>query len=629
MLFRPSRSRIIAAILILALLLTSMTALAQVSARLRASKPQIEDFPRIKIFLSLTDSEGRSIPNLPPSSFTVIEDGTPVNEVEITEHMRGTRQIFVINSTRGLRGRDALGMTRYDYVRASLNEWWKGQAAAELGMDDLTLITIERSLVVHSPYAAELASTLSQHEPSFEDELASFDILLSAFEFVTDPSTSPGISNSIFFITPFISELDESPIQNTIAMARESGTTIYPILVGPEEILDFSQVDNLRLLAEATGGEMIFFDPEEGLGSLAERVLSQRMQYQVRYISLANSSGSHSVRVRVAEDGLDVLSDLQEFEIDIAPPEVNFLLLPEQITRETEDPSQAIDTIPPLNTTIQVQISFPDDHPREITSTRLLVDGETAEVNSRPPFDLFSWDLSTYIETGSHTLQVIAEDSLALEGASPEMAVQLIVRRPPRGLTSLQPALGTIAAIFSVLAIGLFLGIVIFSVSRRRKAQAGAPGGEVRQRSEEKTRASLRGKLDTSMIEGELVPVTRTANRVQLIGKDVVLGRDSSLSAVHLDDPSVEGLHARLTRLANGHYLVRDQGSIAGTWVNYQPVPEEGQTLRHGDLLHLGRVVYRFHRRDHPIQREILINPVQPSQEVGVDDLRGNQEGSR
>jgi predicted component of type VI protein secretion system len=56
----------------------------------------------------------------------------------------------------------------------------------------------------------------------------------------------------------------------------------------------------------------------------------------------------------------------------------------------------------------------------------------------------------------------------------------------------------------------------------------------------------------------------------------------------------VEGLHARLVRQEDGSFRLIDQGSVAGTWVNYAEVPEEGQVLQHGDLIHFGRVGFRF-----------------------------------
>jgi predicted component of type VI protein secretion system len=79
-----------------------------------------------------------------------------------------------------------------------------------------------------------------------------------------------------------------------------------------------------------------------------------------------------------------------------------------------------------------------------------------------------------------------------------------------------------------------------------------------------------------------------------LAGLDVILGRDPSFAGLVIDDPSVSGLHAAVIRQADGEYLIRDQGSVAGTWVNSEQVPETGRRLKHGDLIHLGRVALRF-----------------------------------
>ena len=59
-------------------------------------------------------------------------------------------------------------------------------------------------------------------------------------------------------------------------------------------------------------------------------------------------------------------------------------------------------------------------------------------------------------------------------------------------------------------------------------------------------------------------------------------------------DLSVEGVHAHLEREPGGSFRLSDEGSTAGTWVNYQPVPESGKILEHGDLVHFGRMGYRF-----------------------------------
>jgi len=42
-------------------------------------------------------------------------------------------------------------------------------------------------------------------------------------------------------------------------------------------------------------------------------------------------------------------------------------------------------------------------------------------------------------------------------------------------------------------------------------------------------------------------------------------------------------------------------GSIAGTWVNFEPIPREGYRLMHGDMVNFGQLMYRFTLRVPPV----------------------------
>ena len=65
-----------------------------------------------------------------------------------------------------------------------------------------------------------------------------------------------------------------------------------------------------------------------------------------------------------------------------------------------------------------------------------------------------------------------------------------------------------------------------------------------------------------------------------------------------LESPTVDGLHARLYRDQDDVFFLADQGSVAGTWVNYAPISTGGARLEHGDLIHIGRVTFRFELTD-------------------------------
>jgi hypothetical protein len=76
---------------------------------------------------------------------------------------------------------------------------------------------------------------------------------------------------------------------------------------------------------------------------------------------------------------------------------------------------------------------------------------------------------------------------------------------------------------------------------------------------------------------------------------ELTIGRAESCDLGLFGDPLVEKLHAKILRQGN-EYVIVDQGSIAGTFVNEQRI--NGPTpLRDGDSIRLGKCVLRFGER--------------------------------
>jgi hypothetical protein len=89
---------------------------------------------------------------------------------------------------------------------------------------------------------------------------------------------------------------------------------------------------------------------------------------------------------------------------------------------------------------------------------------------------------------------------------------------------------------------------------------------------------------------------------------EVTIGRDPNLAALVLNDPSVDGLHARLVQQADGSFHLLDENSVAGTWINYSPINSEGAKLEHGDVVNFGRICFRFSLRHPSIVRKPVIS---------------------
>ncbi|HEY6880609.1 MAG TPA: FHA domain-containing protein, partial [Polyangiales bacterium] len=78
--------------------------------------------------------------------------------------------------------------------------------------------------------------------------------------------------------------------------------------------------------------------------------------------------------------------------------------------------------------------------------------------------------------------------------------------------------------------------------------------------------------------------------RISLGDRDVVIGR-ASTNDLQIDAESVSRTHATITRSARG-YVLRDQGSTNGTFVNDQPIRE--RMLKDGDQIRIGRAMLKF-----------------------------------
>jgi predicted component of type VI protein secretion system len=81
---------------------------------------------------------------------------------------------------------------------------------------------------------------------------------------------------------------------------------------------------------------------------------------------------------------------------------------------------------------------------------------------------------------------------------------------------------------------------------------------------------------------------------IPILEKEMTFGTDPVQCKYVLDDPSISPLHARIKQTPDGNFLIYDHGSVAGTWVNYEPITRDGRHLEHGDRIHFGQLMYRF-----------------------------------
>jgi hypothetical protein len=81
---------------------------------------------------------------------------------------------------------------------------------------------------------------------------------------------------------------------------------------------------------------------------------------------------------------------------------------------------------------------------------------------------------------------------------------------------------------------------------------------------------------------------------IPIMNNVITLGADPTKATLIVEEPSIAAQHARMRRDRDGNFFVFDHGSVAGTWINYNQMNGKEIRIEHGDLIHLGRVGFRF-----------------------------------
>ncbi len=592
-------------------------------------------FPTISSFLDVFDATGRFVSGLKPPQVTILEDNQALPVTSLTEMTVPMQLAIAINPGPGFGIHDKSGAGRFDGIHDALAKWARSLPADM--PDDMSLVTITGPIIAHAS-AKDWLVSLDTFNPDFGATTPNLQSLQIALDTVIVPPPRVGMKRAVLFITPHMDDPDlANQLQPLMERAMQNRVRVFVWFVDTSAYTATTSAAAFNNLALQTGGAYFsasdttpFPDPESYFAPL-------RRLYALQYNSMVKSGGSHTVMVDVRGQSGDVKSAAQTFNVDLQPPNPIFVTPALQIVRQPpdDDPYNQKILVPGVQK-IDIIIEFPDGHKRPLTRTTLYVDGQVAAQNTAAPFDSFTWDLRGYQESGEHKLTVEAVDSLNLSKTSMEVPVTVTVIEPPHGLSAIfgryrQPiTYGAVGLAGFVLVSIVFMGRFRSAFSRRRverRVQADPltqPVPVVLEPSNGKngkqpaTTKRSRGaaphaapapieaparlqKLvsDPLAAPGETLKVA-PVSPIPLAGNDMTFGTDPVQSFYVLDDPSLAPRHARIVQTADGQFLVSDAGTIAGTWVNFEPVGKEGRPLQHGDVVHFGQLIYRFELKDPP-----------------------------
>ena len=617
---------------------------AQTRAQVELFPPDASGFPMVVALMDVYDSRGVFASGLAPESVTVMEDGHPLPAAALDEMAVPAQITVAINAGPALDARDSQGLSRFQRISQVLGGW--AQARPADMWDDLSLVSIAGPVISHAPPADFLAS-LNAFAPDFRNTTPNLNALISALDTVSAQTRLNGMKRAILFITPHMDDPNiAAAIQPLIQRAVENNISVFVWFVDADQYFQTTSAAAFNNLAIQTGGSLFAYSGTQAFPDPESYFAPMRSTYVLKYESKAADSGAHTLTVEVQGPEGKLVSAEQTFAVEIQPPNPIFVQPALQITRQApaEDPFNT-ELLLPEQQELEIIVEFPDGHPRSLVRTTLYVDGQVVDENTTVPFDVFTWDLRAYPASGVHHLTVEAVDSLGLSKTSMDIPITLTVIQPPRGLNAFLAKYREAITIGAVSLAGLTLAFVLLTGRlrlpslRARQAARRASADPLTQPvaipleetapSKPKKTAKTAAKRATPRKKKVVVPVLDSpAALVPVNGNghvpataaiplgepEILFGTDPLQATLILDNPTVSGLHARLKRNADDAFVLTDSGSVAGTWVNYEPVPLEGHRLQHGDVVHFGQLTYRFQVRTPATASETEVVPEKPQE---------------
>ena len=591
----------------------------------------ISAFPTVTALLDVFDSQRFFASGLKPGAVSVIEDGSQLPVDSLTELAVPLQLVIAVNQGTALDARNANGISRFQRVAQVLDQWARSRPA-DLP-DDFSLVS-QAGAVINHANAADFIVGLNGFQPDFRASLPNLQSLASAIDTVSAQTPQLGMKRAIFFITPQMDDFNlASTLEPFIQRAVENNIRIFIWYVDANTTFATTSAAAFNNLAIQTGGTMFQYSGEERFPDPEAYFAPLRRIYKLTYTSRLKTAGDHTLSVQVTLPSGPVISVDQNFSVDIQPPNPIPVTPSSQITRQApaDDPFNT-ENLLPATQELEIIVEFPDGHNRALTRTTLYVDGKVADQNIVEPFNKFSWDLSLYTDSGEHLVYVEAVDILGLSKASMPVPVTVTVVKPPSGPAAFLAKYRTPITFGSIILAGLVLFFILlggrFRLSSIRAAQdarraeadpltqsvgvvmeapapiVAAPAGKSKKWSlfSKKAAPATRPKKEAKEARDAVASFLRinpdgqvaVVAPIPVIEQEIVFGTDPVQCTQILDDPSISSIHARLRQTEDGGFLLLENNSMAGTWVNYEPIPREGCRLVHGDMVHFGQLMYRF-----------------------------------
>lgn len=566
---------------------------------LRITAVDTSAFPTVAVRVLTTTNDGAPITDL--THLILRENGVPIVETTIARTPVGVDLALVFDANPDflqIDGRD--GLSRRDKVAAGVTRF-ATQFMSPAGLDRVSIIIPDETgegaafLVQDATRPDELVNALEAYAP-VPPRLTPMQSMVSA---AVDhlAAGEEGRFRAVLLYTDAGRLNQQLNYQPLVEAAQAAGIPIYAAILGVEASPE--EIANVAGLFSPTNGSHVHMPEPEAADPLYDIFRRQGLQTQLSYESELRQNGTHEVSVSLGN-----VRDTARFELSLSAPKVVILTPQTEVRRAGSAIDTPLPLLQPAILPLTAQITWPDGRPRLLSEVVFRVDGVPQPLAAdlspdgagRVPL---VWDISER-DAGSYVLELEVADQLGFRAAAEPLAISIEVARPipPTPTTAPtrapRPPLSERAEgplfVLPLLAIGgAIVGLAIWSI-RRRRAGAGAETGPAIPQI-----VPAAPPPDDRHVAVLVWPDEEAGvDQIELLAADVTFGRAPDDVDIVVDDPTVSRLHARIRRNSAGEHWLYDEGSVEGTFLNYDRLGLAPRRLQHNDVVQLGRVTLRF-----------------------------------
>ncbi len=525
-----------------------------------------------------------------PSPLTIdqvslLENGNELDLDQLAAAYEGIHLAIAFNPNYDLGVSDSQGISRMNRAIAAIN-----QLSASLQGSPNNRFSLFINPNVASPDLlgfTALMESLNAYQENIRLMTSRLDSLDQAVAHLT--TLEDDLEKALLFVTPALQNQAVDRFEKISEKISQAGIRFHVWLVANDAYSETATGQKMAAAISKAGGMLFVNNGSVSFPDPASILQGLGYRYSALYTSNIRSSGTQQLVLSVKPTSeIEASSIPLTFELEVEPIAPAFLDLTETLTiAKHENTSVTPDSLP-----IEVTLSFPDHHPREIRTVELWVNNNRVQVNTQPPYGSFVIDLAQYLDQTQLVLEARVSDSFDLVGIS-ELKRISITWDDSELIRAKQEQ------IWSKVLIALPIAALLIVLLLVRPWRKGKNNQHVEDKLPEEPTQTLPINQDYlatfTLMESNSTPSPVKPH--EITQEITLIGKDPEQAQWLIADEALEPLHAELRILADGQARITDFNTTSGTWVNFEKVSARGVELKQGDLVKFGNRLFRFHPR--------------------------------